>query len=154
MKQENVDDNPVQHARSDITIEFKRNETDDPCKPYDKNRPVDKELSVGAQQGFGQLAGYVALLDQCQYRTHIFQVLMCGKYARFLRWDHSACLFTESFNYTTRKGSNRLMEFFHRFSQLSRAERGYDDNFTLAKFETQAEEDEVARRTNSSPGDM
>jgi hypothetical protein len=61
MMQENVNDNPVQHARSDITIEFKRNEIDDPCKPYDKNRPVDKELSVGAQQGFGQLAGYVAL---------------------------------------------------------------------------------------------
>jgi hypothetical protein len=106
-------------------------------------RQDDKELSMGSQQGLGQLAGYVALLDQCQYRTHIFQVLMCGKYARFFRWDHSSCLFTKRFDYTTGNGSIRLMEFFHRFSQLSRTDRGYDHRFTLAKFKTQAEEDEV-----------
>jgi hypothetical protein len=150
IKEESINDHPVQHARSDITIEFKRIETDDPCKPYDNKRcQDDKELSVGAQQGFSQLAGYVALLDQCQYRTHIFQVLMCGKYTRFLRWDHSSCLFTQRFDYTTTEGSIRLMEFFHRFSQLSRADRGYDDRFTLAKFKTQAEEDEIDEQLKS-----
>jgi hypothetical protein len=55
-------------------------------------------------------------------------------------------LFTQRFDYTTREGSICLMGFFHRFSQLSQVDQGYNYHFTLTKFKTQAEEDEIDKK--------
>jgi hypothetical protein len=90
-----------------------------------------QDLGEDEQRVLGQLYGYVSGVDDCQYRTHVFQLFTCGRSVRILKWDHSACLFSEAFDYTENSGSAYLAEFLYRFSRLSEPDRGYDTRFTV-----------------------
>lgn len=65
-----------------------------------------------------------------QHRTALFQLLLCGDYARLLRWDRSGAVVTERFNYIDKP--ELLAEFFWRFAHLSDVQRGWDPTATLA----------------------
>jgi hypothetical protein len=110
-----------------IPWEFKNKAILDPFTKIESGR----DLGEDEQHVLGQLYGYVSGVDDCQYRTHVFQLFTCGRSARILRWDHSSCLFSEAFNYTDNSGSTYLAEFLYRFSRLSEADRGYDTRFTI-----------------------
>ena len=73
----------------DLFIGFKIADTSD---PEDPRKPKEGDFrfendSDDARLVRGQLAAYAAAHAGCQFRVHIFCVFVCGKYARFIRWD-------------------------------------------------------------------
>lgn len=47
----------------------------------------------------GNLIIWVSRIFIHQHRTHIFQILLAGKIARFLYWDRTALIFSRPFDY-------------------------------------------------------
>ncbi|RPD62295.1 hypothetical protein L227DRAFT_609533 [Lentinus tigrinus ALCF2SS1-6] len=81
-------------------------------------------------RAFGQHISYVTEIFARQYRVALFTVSMSGSCARFLRWDRSGCVVSESFD--IRKYPELFCEFFWRFSQTTSAVRGHDPTITAA----------------------
>ena len=122
-----LEDKPVQVDRSDVVVEWKRLASLDPFVGSSEGLI---KVAEGSKDSEEQLVDYVDLLANYQYRTHIFQVLICGNTARFLRYDHSAAIVTESFTFTSIKQSGLLVQFFHRLSRLSRTQVGHDTRYS------------------------
>ena len=72
---------------------------------------------------FLQLATYVAIHIDSQYRTHSFLVLIINEYARLMRWDRSGVIFTEPIYYDTQP---EFMKFFEYYNLASPEVRGSD----------------------------
>ncbi|KAH7906620.1 hypothetical protein BJ138DRAFT_1093898 [Hygrophoropsis aurantiaca] len=83
----------------------------------------------------GQIIGYAAETSAKQHRTHVFSASITGKFARLFRWDRSGTAVTERFDYRERPAL--LLDFFRRYSRMSRTARGYDPT---VRFATPAEE--------------
>ncbi|EIW80877.1 hypothetical protein CONPUDRAFT_123622, partial [Coniophora puteana RWD-64-598 SS2] len=80
----------------------------------------DKRQAI---QCVGQLVQYSAQLLAQQHRTSCFIILVCGRRARFIRWDRAGAMVTRAFNYTK---SDYLLEFLWRYDQASDTDRGVD----------------------------
>jgi hypothetical protein len=65
-----------------------------------------------------------------QQRIHLFQLVICGRAARFVRWDRAGATVSERFDFIEQP--NILAEFIWRFAHLSREQRGWDPTATLA----------------------
>ncbi|CAL1708930.1 unnamed protein product [Somion occarium] len=72
----------------------------------------------------GQLISYAAALLSRQHRTFAFSIVVCGQYARFLRWDRAGCIVSDKFDYV--EEPDILLEFFWCYARLTREERGFD----------------------------
>ena len=72
----------------------------------------------------GQLALYAKEVFDHQHRTHIFQLLVCGRHARFIFWDHSGAIVSDSFNYI--ENPDLMAEFFWRYNHMTPQARGWD----------------------------
>lgn len=128
---------PFQWYDSEISIEVKGSEAgdcfnDDGGDPQDESndpRAVHKE-SIDADKIRGQLADYIKEQAERQHRTHIFQILIFGNFARFLYWDRSGFAFSKKFDYVAHP--RILAEFFWRYGHLTAAQRGWDTSVTLA----------------------
>ena len=55
---------------------------------------------------------------------HAFTLSICGRSARFIRWDRDGATVTQSFNYI--RNPHILAYFFWRYSHLNPSQRGYD----------------------------
>jgi hypothetical protein len=62
----------------------------------------------------GQIASYAAAQLGTQFRTHIFSLLICGSFARFIRWDRASAIVSQRFDYE--KDDHYLAEFISRYS--------------------------------------
>jgi hypothetical protein len=117
-------------SRMDLFIKFKFADTSDPfCDPEDPLQPKVGDFrfesdSERARLVRGQLASYAAAHTGCQFRVHIFCVLICGKYARFIRWDRDGATVTRRFDYI--KEPRFLSGFFWRYERLNHLQQGYD----------------------------
>ena len=111
---EGLDNRPVQLDRSDVPIEWKTHcsKDHDPFTDVSQEFVCQTEVARDIQ---GELVNYADLIAKYQYRTHIFQLFLCGTTARFLRYDHAAAIVSESFNYIT--NSSPLVEFLQDQSQ-------------------------------------
>jgi hypothetical protein len=72
----------------------------------------------------GQLASYAAAHMGTQFRIHSFSLLICGKFARFIRWDRSAAVVSRRFDYA--QNPKFLADFLRRFNHLGSHGRGSD----------------------------
>ncbi|KAI0089391.1 hypothetical protein BDY19DRAFT_101525 [Irpex rosettiformis] len=96
-----------------------------------KNMPVTfPKLTDSALKVRGQLAIYANYAFTYQHRTHLFQLLVCGRHARFLFWDHSGAIVSDSFDYVQQP--LLLAEFFWRYNYMTPAARGWDASVKLA----------------------
>ncbi|KDQ30030.1 hypothetical protein PLEOSDRAFT_154739 [Pleurotus ostreatus PC15] len=77
----------------------------------------------------GQIASYAGVAMAMQFRSHLFSVLICGKYARFIRWDRSCAIVSRRFDYTVYP--ELLFEFYLRFAQLTDSQRGLLPGFSI-----------------------
>ena len=122
-----------------LVIEFKKSSTMDPFytteelkamgadkKPEAGEKPVHSfaKLNDDAARIRGQLAIYATQVFDHQHRTHLFQILVCGRHARFIFWDHSGAIVSDSFDYI--EEPLVLTEFFWRYNHMSLEERGWD----------------------------
>ncbi|KAI0087816.1 hypothetical protein BDY19DRAFT_1010668 [Irpex rosettiformis] len=73
---------------------------------------------------------YACEMFNHQQRTHIFQLLVFGQYARFIFMDHSGAIVSERVDYTTCPGD--LGEFFWRMNYMTDKARGVDSTSSRA----------------------
>ncbi|KAG7095991.1 hypothetical protein E1B28_006674 [Marasmius oreades] len=81
----------------------------------------------------GQIAYYAAALLTVQYRVFFFQLVIFGRYARFVRWDRSCAIVSERFSYT--EEPEHIFDFYHRLAQLDATNRGYDPSIAMVSKE-------------------
>lgn len=95
----------------------------------DRKIAFEKDEPPQALATRGQLARYASLVFAHQHRTHIFQLLVCGRHVRFIFWDHSGAIVSDSFDYV--EDSALLAQFFWRYSHMSNAQRGFDSSVSV-----------------------
>lgn len=71
---------------------------EDPLHPQANNFRFEKDPDK-ARLVRSQLASYVAAYMGSQFRVHAFSVLICGRFARLIRWDRDEATVTRRFNY-------------------------------------------------------
>lgn len=140
-----------------LVIEFKKSHSQDPfysseelgraakrrdekVKASDDGTKVDplsfERDSDEARRIRGQLAAYATESFVHQHRTHLFQLLIFGHYARFLFWDHSGAIVSDRFDYVA--DSKLLVKFIWIYNHMSEPERGWDPTATFASPEEEA----------------
>lgn len=150
-KPQTVNVRPVNWWTDGLVVEFKREASADPFftrKQIDKAHqavearraadpqntnipPVSFPKSTDAHViNQGQLSLYATKTFTHQHRTHLFQLLICGKLARFLMWDHSGAIVSDVFDYVAKP--DLLAAFVWRYNHMTPEARGYDPNAQLA----------------------
>jgi hypothetical protein len=113
-----------------IEVKFDENDDafrDDIAESFEHDAEASKDTK-------GQITSYAVAQLATQFRVHIFTILVCGGYARLLRWDRSGAVVTSAFDYCDRY----LGEFFWRYDQASPTARGMDLSVSVPS-ETEAE---------------
>ncbi|KAI0089478.1 hypothetical protein BDY19DRAFT_105654 [Irpex rosettiformis] len=158
LKTADLECRPFDWCRDDLSVEFKRTSAMDPfytekeIKAALDARKADNKHDEGPVSfekpekehvvTRGQLALYVAQIFACQHRVHVFQLLICGRHARFFFWDHSGAIVSDSFDYTT--NSALLTKFIWHYNHMGDLERGLDSTVSPANNEERLEFEEVA----------
>ncbi|KAF8645316.1 hypothetical protein AX16_007913 [Volvariella volvacea WC 439] len=78
----------------------------------------------------GQIACYAGVTMAVQFRLHMFSILLCGRYARFIRWDRSSAIVSRRFDFVD--NPYIVFDFFKRYGQLTHAQRGFNPDVSLA----------------------
>ena len=90
----------------------------------------DASFNRRRDRAWGQHICHVTEVFARQYRVKFFAISMSGSRARFLRWDRSGCIVSESFD--IRENPEVLCEFLWRFSQTTSEVRGHDQTVVAA----------------------
>ncbi len=124
-------------SRMELFVELKFAETSDPFRdPKDPRRPqaenfrFENDSSEVSRLNRGQLCSYAAAHAGSQFRVHTFTLSICGRSARFIRWDRGGATVTRSFDYI--KDPHILAHFFWRYAHLNHSQRGYDTSVSPA----------------------
>jgi hypothetical protein len=151
-----ADDNvPDADAKTDFSkmelfVELKFAETSDPFRdPKDPRQPqVDKfcfeNVSDVSRLNRGQLCSYAAAHAGSQFRVHAFTLSICGRSARFIRWDCGRATVTLSFDYI--KQPHILADFFWCYAHLNPSQRGHDTSVSPASLEDLHQIEHVEKR--------
>jgi hypothetical protein len=120
-------------SKMELFVELKFAETSDPfhdpLQPRAENFRFENDSEV-SQFNRGQLCSYTAAHAGSQFRVHTFTLSICGRSARFLRWDRSGATVTQNFDYI--KEPHILASFFWRYAHLNHSQRGYDASVSPA----------------------
>ncbi|KAH9159380.1 hypothetical protein EDB89DRAFT_1916283 [Lactarius sanguifluus] len=133
--EENKDITENNSALSDLFIEFKNRPEEDAFSTHftDENPTGFMSQKTKGVITAGQITTYAALQLDCQYRTHVFSVLIVRDYAWLIRWDRSGAIVTAPIYY---QQDPALLDFFTRYDNADRSMRGHDDS---VRYATQAE---------------
>ncbi|KAF7439743.1 hypothetical protein PC9H_000079 [Pleurotus ostreatus] len=130
-----IDENPpTRLGDAQFGVEVKDTQVE-PFHDGDRNletidgAPFETSTDIGKRTR-GQLVTYAVEFCGRQHRTHLFLVYIYFPFARFIRFDRSGALVSKRFNFT--KDCTPLIRFFHRFSKMTLAERGYDPTVRVA----------------------
>ncbi|KAF9237768.1 hypothetical protein BU15DRAFT_75760 [Melanogaster broomeanus] len=130
----------------EMFVEFERHGDGAPFKDSHKRSETGQAASdqgsfesdtAKAKRIRGQMTAYAIAHHGHQFRHFSFSVLIIANHARFLRWDASAVVVTEQFDY--QKDPKLIADFLWQFSQLPRADRGHDTTVSPAELPTDVE---------------
>ncbi|KIP02474.1 hypothetical protein PHLGIDRAFT_37885 [Phlebiopsis gigantea 11061_1 CR5-6] len=116
----------LEPQRSPMRLPVKPEPTSPICGFY----PLFENPALESAAFRASLAEHAAEHFTRQQRTCFFQVVIFGRWARFLRWDRSGAISTERFDYVA--CPDLLSEFLWRFNHMSDEQRGLDPTATLA----------------------
>lgn len=119
---------PFDWKRCEFGVEVKRSSRADAFTD-DNQTTVEAEVQDG-RSSRGQLISYVKEQMSRQHRTGMYQIFICGDYARLLYFDRSGGVVTKRFNYHTHP--EILADFLWRYSHLDQAARGWDPSVVAA----------------------
>ncbi|GJE91987.1 hypothetical protein PsYK624_081400 [Phanerochaete sordida] len=103
-----------------------------------------ERTTPAGERSRGSLLSHVQAQVSRQHRRFLFHLVLFGRFARFLRFDHSGALISERFDYVA--DSALLVQFFARFAAMTDAERGWDTTVLRASCaETELFADAVRR---------
>lgn len=106
---------PVNSPEDTVEVDVESDPSPSSLYPFEND-------TEGGRKTRGQIASYAGVIMAMQFRSHLFSVLICGKYARFIRWDRSCAIVSRRFDYTLYP--RILFNFYHRFAQLTDTQRG------------------------------
>jgi hypothetical protein len=120
-------------SKMELFVEFKFAEISDPFRdplqPRAENFRFENDSEV-SRLNRGQLCSYTAAHTGSQFRVHTFTLSICGRFARFIRWDRSGATVTQGFDCI--KERHILASFFWRYAHLNQNQRGYDASVSPA----------------------
>jgi hypothetical protein len=123
-------------SEMELFVELKFAETSDlfrdpkdPLQPQAENFRFENDSDV-SRLIRGQLCSYAVAHGGSQFRVHTSTQSICGRSARFVRWDRSGAIVIRSFDYI--KQAHILARFFWRYAHLNHSQRGYDTSVSLA----------------------
>jgi len=111
----------------ELFVEFKRENTSDPFTDPDDagSTKLFQKLFDTTCTTRGQMTLYSTRMQMYQFRTCVFSVGIFGKVARLFRWDRAGAIVSAPIKYYE-AGNRELSEFFYRFDQMNRSQRGWD----------------------------
>lgn len=129
-------------SRIEVAIVVKADESHDPFRdlhPLDERPATDNNARVEADtpdgmKTLGQMTTWVEAQMAQQLRPWAFSVVICGDYARLVRWDRSGAVFTSRFDYKT---SDHMERFFTSYGGLDERSRGVDTSITILEDDDQ-----------------
>lgn len=137
---------PFNWCLDTLVVEFKGCTSDDPFYTGDDLRKQlavpesERDYDVSFEKPFssarktrGQLTMYAREMFNHQQRTHLFQLLVTGRHARIIYFDHSGAIVTETIDYI--KNPSVLGEFFWRINHMTDKARGMDPTAVRAEDE-------------------
>ena len=86
--------------------------------------------SINGENTRGQCALYAANQLAYQHRLFAFSLVICGKRARFVRWDREGVIVSAGIDCST--NHDLVIEFLQRFDQMTAEQRGLDPTATPA----------------------
>ena len=104
----------------------------DPLQPQAENFCFENVSDV-SRSNCGQLCSYAAAHTGSQFRVHTFTLSICGRSARFIHWDRSSAIVTQSFNYI--KDPHILAHLFWCYAHLNHSQHRYDTSISPASQE-------------------
>ncbi|KIJ10162.1 hypothetical protein PAXINDRAFT_172239 [Paxillus involutus ATCC 200175] len=144
--------NRADFSAMEMFIEFKKSGEDAPFTDPPDEAAIEngsfESLSTKAKEIRGQLTSYAIAHHAHQFRHFSFSVFVFGTQARFIRWDPSAVVVTEQFDYNEKP--EIMAKFFWQISHLPQALRGRDMSVVPAELEADVEE-RVRNNLNVKP---
>jgi hypothetical protein len=115
--------------RMQLFVELKRDTQMDPFRDLANNRMEERDSDSGNNTR-GQCLLYAANQLAYQHRLFAFSLIICGKRARFIRWDREGAVVSAGIDYSQKP--DLLTAFLWRFNQLTGEQRGLDPTATPA----------------------
>ena len=116
----------------ELFVEFKYETQYDPFQ--DETAMVTdstiERSSINGDNTRGQCALYAANQLAYQHRLFAFSLVICGKRARFIRWDREGAVVSAGIDCST--DHELVIEFLQRFNQMTAEQRGLDPTATPA----------------------
>ena len=113
----------------ELFVELKHSPQSDPFCDLPDGGVVERD-SFNGHETRGQCLLYAANQLAYQHRLFAFSLVICGKRARFIRWDREGVIISSGIDYSERP--DLVIEFLQRFNQLTNEQRGLDPTATPA----------------------
>ena len=109
--------------RMELFVELKH---DTQCDPFVdlSNGGMEERDTINGHDTRGQCLLYAANQLAYQHRLFAFSLVICGKKARFIRWDRDGVVVSAGIDCSQRH--DLVIEFLQRFNQMTSEQRGLD----------------------------
>ena len=107
----------------ELFVELKQDTQSDPFRDL-PNGGMQERRSINGNKTRGQCLLYAANQLAYQHRLFAFSLVICGKKARFIRWDREGAVVSAGIDCS--QHSDLVIEFLRRFNQLTPEQRGLD----------------------------
>ena len=107
----------------ELFVELKRDTQYDPFHDLQNGEMQERE-SINGGNTRGQCLLYAANQLAYQHRLFAFSLVICGKRARFIRWDREGVVVSAGIDCSQRQ--DLVVEFLQRFNHLTAEQRGLD----------------------------
>ena len=117
----------------ELFVEFKNETQHDPFQDdtiTEYTTTTAERNSISGENTRGQCALYAANHLAYQHRLFSFSLVICGKRARFIRWDREGVVVSTGIDCS--KNHDIVVEFLERFNLMTREQRGFDPTAVLA----------------------
>lgn len=113
----------------ELFVELKHDTSSDPFRDLPSDDMEERD-SISGDETRGQCLLYAANQLAYQHRLFAFSLVICGKRARFIRWDREGVVVSKGVDYS--KHPDLVINFLRRFNQLTDEQRGLDPTATPA----------------------
>ena len=107
----------------ELFVELKQDTQSDPFRDL-PNGEMQERCSINGNETRGQCLLYAANQLAYQHKLFAFSLVICGKKARFIRWDREGVVVSAGIDCSQRP--DLVIDFLRRFNQLTPEQRGLD----------------------------
>jgi hypothetical protein len=107
----------------ELFVELKHDTQCDPFRDLGDGEMEERE-TINGDNTRGQCLLYAANQLAYQHRLFAFSLVVCGKKARFFRWDREGVVVSAAIDCSQRQ--ELIIEFLQRFNQMTAEQRGFD----------------------------